>query len=277
VTDDAQGARSSAEEAILQAALAEARARWPGVRLTDADFRAHLARLGGEPSALDLEDLFLACACAAGDRAGLQVLEQTVLSQVPRWVARFDGLDADEIKQDLRQKLLLGEGAHLRLYAGRGALDRWVRVAALRLAIDRRRAEKPADPDALDDLLAGPDPELDFVKLRDREALRHILQDALRALPARDVNLLRLHYAESVSLDRLAGLEHVSRSTVARRLVAARAAALDGVRALLRERLRLTAHEGESLMRLVRSRLELSLRRALASTDPPISPVKPAT
>jgi RNA polymerase sigma-70 factor (ECF subfamily) len=249
---------------ILGAALAKARARWPKVALSDARFTERIESIE-ELDRVCLEDLFLACACADGDRAALAVLEEAVLSQVPRWIARFDALDADEVKQDLRQRLLLGPNAHLRAYAGKGALDRWVRVAAVRCAIDRQRQEKPSDPGALDKLLDNPDPELDFVKVRDREALRGILRDALHSLPAEAVTLLRLHYLESVSLDQLAVLEHTSRSTIARRLAQARADALDRVRALLRERLKLSAKEGESLFRLVRSRLELSLRTALAS------------
>jgi RNA polymerase sigma-70 factor (ECF subfamily) len=248
---------------ILRAALEKARTRWPKVSLSDARFTEHVESIG-EIGKLCLEDLFLACACSDGDRAALAVLEETVLSRVPRWIARFETLDADEVKQDLRQRLLLGPNAHLRAYAGKGALDRWVRVAAVRCAIDRQRLEKPADPGALDKLLDNPDPELDFVKVRDREALRGILRDALQSLPAEMVTLLRLHYLESVSLDQLAALEHTSRSTIARRMAQARSDALDRVRALLRERLKLSEQEGESLFRLVRSRLELSLRTALS-------------
>lgn len=262
-----------AAAARLQQALDGARARWPGVRLDDAVFLAHLARhapAGLESLlAMHLEDVFLSAACVAGDRAALAVLEEALLAQVPRWIARFDGIDPEDVKQDLRNKLLLGEAAHLRSYAGRGALQGWVRIVALRCAVDRQRLRKPGDGERLDQLLSEPDPELDFVKLHDREALQGLLHEAFRQLPARDKNLLRLHYLEGVSLPGLAALEGVSRATVARSLRDARLTALEKVRGLLRERLKLSEQEGESLVRLLRSRLELSLRRALARTPPP--------
>ena len=57
------------------------------------------------------------------------------------------------------------------------------------------------------------------------------------------------------------------RATVVRWLAGARAAALERVYALLRERLKLSEKEGESLLRLMRSRLDLSLRGALSGSE----------
>ena len=260
-------------KACLRDRLAAARARWPRVQLDDADIHPHLAaRAPGDDAGLErlhLEDLFLACACLRGDRAALLALEAEVLSQVPRWLEGFEGVSADEVQQDLREKLLVGERPHLLDYSGRGALVRWVRVAATRAAIDRQRRNKPVDLDAVDELLAGPDPQIDFVKLHDREALREVLREAVRSLSPRDLGLLRLHYLEGLSLEKLAELERVHRATVARHLAAARAAALERVHALLRARLKLTPEEGESLLRLVRSRLDLSLRGALGDPQSP--------
>jgi len=91
--------------------------------------------------------------------------------------------------------------------------------------------------------------------------------DALAELPPHDRSLLRLHYIEGLSLDRLAVMERVHRATVARWLSDARSTVLSRVRTLLAERLKLSGHEGESLLRFVRSRLDLSLRRALDSAQ----------
>jgi RNA polymerase sigma-70 factor (ECF subfamily) len=257
----------------IEKALARARERWPGTQLDDAAFLRHLARHAPSGleglAALHLEDLFLACGCLAGDRAALAGLESGLLAQVPQWVATFDGVDAEEVKQEVRQKLLLGDPAHLAGFAGRGALQGWVRIVALRCAIGRQRQRKPGDGERLEELLSEPDPELDFIKLHDRKALQALLHDAFRELPVREKNLLKLHYVEGVSLPKLAALEGVSRATVVRSLRDARQAALERVRSLLRDRLRLSQKEGESLLRFLRSRLDLSLRRALSRTPPP--------
>jgi RNA polymerase sigma-70 factor (ECF subfamily) len=261
-------------EKILAGSLARARTLWPDIRLDDDAFLAHLATLpsGGDLGNLELTDLFLACACLAQDRAALAVLEREVLSQVPRWIRRLAGATTDDIQQDLRQKLLVGPDPLLRRFDGRSPLTAWLRVIASRRAIDHQRAQKPErDTGDFEDLWAGPDPELDALKVHDAQALRDLLQQALEALPPRERNLLRLHYLEGVSLERLAVLERVHRATVARWLAGSREQVLDAVRDGLTRTLRLTDSESESLVRLVRSRIELSLRRVLAK-EPPRSP-----
>jgi RNA polymerase sigma-70 factor (ECF subfamily) len=255
-----------------RARLSAARTRWPGIALDDAPFVAHLSQLAagdaGKLAGLHIDDLFLAWACSRGDRAALAELDGSVLSLVPRWVQGFEGVSADDVQQELRHKLLTGPAAHLLDYTGRGALDRWVRVAASRIAIDLQRKRKPeSSDDAVDTLLSQPDPEIDFVKVHDREVLRSVLRDAVRSLPARQLGLLRLHYLEGVSLEKLAALERVHRATVARWLADARADALKKVRELLRDRLKLSSDEGDSLVRFLGSRLDLSLRSALSPRE----------
>jgi RNA polymerase sigma-70 factor (ECF subfamily) len=263
----------AALDSLLRQRLDAARARFEKVRLDDGAFVAHLARhLPRDLAALkslDVDGLYLAAACGLGDRAALADLDSRILSKVPGWVARMAGISADDVQQELRQKLLMPP-AHILDYGGRGVLERWVRVAANRCAIDLQRMKKPEISDELDHLWDGPDPELDLAKLRDQKAVRAALHDALRGLQARERSLLRLHYVEGVSLDKLATLERVHRATVARWLSSARETVVERVRALINERLRLTDLEGESLLRFVRSRLDLSLRRVLdAPTTPP--------
>jgi RNA polymerase sigma-70 factor (ECF subfamily) len=261
--------------AHLEERLAAARAKWPAIELDDAVLlrrlwpeRAQSPRTVAALVELHLEDLFLACACAEGDREAISVLESTVLARIPAWVASFAGVSAADVQQEMRQKLLLGPSAHLRDYAGRGALARWVRIGAHRCAIDMQRAVKPSgEGDEVEQLLASPDPEIDFVKLHDRETLRQVLRDAVRTLPAPARVLLRLHYLEGLSLERLAALERVHRATVARHLADARAEAMEAVRKLLRERLKLTDAEGMSFLRLLESRLDLSLRSAFSASQ----------
>jgi len=263
---------------LVSTRLAAARASWPAIKLDDATFFDHLWPAAPAPprapsdlaalAALHLEDLFLACACIQGDRAALSALELSVLARVPGWAARFQGVHPEDVQQELRQKLLLPPTPRLLEYSGRGSLVRWVRVAASRCAIDLQRKTPVRETDPIDQLLAGPDPEIDFVKLHDREALREVLREALRALPSEARLLLRLHYLESLSLERMATLKRVHAATIKRHLAEARDDALQLVRKLLRERMRLTDAEGSSLLRLLESRLDLSLRSAFSISGP---------
>jgi len=243
------GANAGKIEALLLERLAAARARWPAIVLDDAAFLEHLWPLDGarpraplDPdalSALHLDELFLSCACLRDDRGALAALEREVLSQVPRWVARFQGVHSADVQQEMRQKLLAPPTPQLLTYNGSRPLSRWVCVAASRCAIDFQRRLKPAgEGDPLEELLAGPDPELDFMKLRDRESLRNILRDAFAALPEESRALLRLHYLEAVSLEKLAGLERIHKATIKRHLAEARTRAQAPARAAQALRLR---------------------------------------
>src|SRR5258708_5741051 len=132
--------------------VARARTRWPDIALEPEILGAELAtRVGSEAdpaaalAALHGEDLYLACACARGVPAALAVFERQLMVLVPDFVARIDGVRpfVDEIQQQLRERLLVGaptQSARIARYTGRGALGGWLRVAAVRTAIDMLRA-----------------------------------------------------------------------------------------------------------------------------------------
>jgi RNA polymerase sigma-70 factor (ECF subfamily) len=176
---------------------------------------------------------------------------------------------ADEALQRLREKLLLPrDGAPPRIadYSGRGPLGSFLRVSAVRVALSRKRLEgkRPASDEALAQVIPpSADVELDYIKLRSREVFAEAFAHALSSLAPKERNLLRLHYVEGLNIERIGALEGVHRATVARRLHACREAMLAATRERLRRKLRLQSHEVDSLFRLVASRFELSLRRAL--------------
>jgi RNA polymerase sigma-70 factor (ECF subfamily) len=267
--DAFSGADERAAEELLVAALRASEERWPQIRgAADAlldQLARHLPARLEELRSLSLGDLLLAGACKAGDRAALAEFDRRLSVLVPRCVAGFALASADEVQQQLRQKLFTGDEPRIAGYSGRRPLEAWLRVAALRCAIDQQEAHKPGDDHELEDLCAGPDPELDAMKLLDGEALRAILREVLQGLPSAQRALLKLHYLEGISLEKLAMMDGVHRTTVARRLAETRSEALERLRAILAERLRLSPGDGESLIRFVRSRLDLSLHRALES------------
>ncbi|MCP3102523.1 sigma-70 family RNA polymerase sigma factor [Myxococcus sp. K15C18031901] len=261
-------------ESLLDSWLAAGRAAWPEVALSDEDFLRHVAeRLasGVDLATLPAADLYLACACARGLASAHAALERDVLPRVAPAVARIrgGGVDTAEVLQHLRQRLLVPdaeEGALPRIaeYQGAGTLVAWLRAAAVRTALNLQRSEgrrARVEEDAEVGVLTGGglDVELDYLRRRHREDFRAVLADALAALSSRERTVLRLHVVEGLSLERIGAMYQTHKSTVSRWVAHAREALLTGARERLAERLQLSSEELYSLMRAVRSQLDLSL------------------
>lgn len=75
--------------------------------------------------------------------------------------------------------------------------------------------------------------------------------------------MLRLHHIHGLTMDRLATMYGEPRSSIARRVMQARERLLKLTRGELAARWQLEGSELESLLGLVRSRLELSLHRLM--------------
>src|SRR5688500_14031830 len=150
--------------------LEAARARWPEVTVDVADLARHLAALAIDtlPVPPHAADLVLACACARGDRAAVAVFARE-MAPVMRSAARRidDSADfADEVAQAAGERLLVARDQlppRIAEYAGQGALAAWVRVAAMRIAMnllrERRRNVLVDDEAFFDAATAGGDPE----------------------------------------------------------------------------------------------------------------------
>jgi RNA polymerase sigma-70 factor (ECF subfamily) len=262
----------------LERCIAEAEATWPGVRVDRERFAAYLgARSQGlDPlAALCVDDLYIACACAAGSAEALRAFDRCYLDRIDGFVRRFDAAPAfvDEVRQTLRRKLFVADPpapAKIADYSGRGALASWVGVAAQRVAVSllrgRRTGEVAVEDEVAGELAADADPELEYARARYRADFRDALGQALTALPSDERALLRLYYVGGLSLHKLAQLKQVSFATVSRRLERSRRAIARHMKATLEVRLRLSAAEFTSLARLVRSSLEVSLYRMLHET-----------
>ncbi|MCS6914241.1 MAG: sigma-70 family RNA polymerase sigma factor [Myxococcales bacterium] len=269
-------------EAQLGAVLERCEQAWPDLAVPRERFLRHLAErlpeevpLGAALAAVHAEDLYLACACALGLPGALSAFERQHLAAVPTAIGHLDSSAGfvDEVLQMLREKLFVapaGSTPKIADYAGTGALQSWVRIAALRIALDlvrstaAHRTEDQTDADAAQRALPMlPDPEIDYIKDHYRDEFRRAVRDAFASLRPDQRNLLRLHYIDGLNIDRLGALFRVHRSTAARWLAAAAAQILDETRRLLRERLHLSAAEFDSLAEMVRSQLELNIASCL--------------
>jgi len=223
------------------------------------------ANPAASPHAADVE---LARAAGTGDPAALRRLEALIAEEAGAAARRIDPARAfvDEVRQAVRIRLLVADGGRARIddYAGRGPLRGWIRVAALRVALNLKRATGPASPDVLAELVSTEtDPELRHFKQLYRAEFRAALEAALGALPERSRAVLRLAYVDGLKLVQLARLYDVHETTVARWVAKAAADVADGTRERLVAKLALSPSSLESVARMVLSNLDFSIARVL--------------
>ena len=245
----------------------EGQAAHPGVTVARAEFDAAWAQETDEPRTSPAE-LYLALACAKGDAKAIATFERDYLSVVPIALAstKLPAATVEDIRAAVRDRLLLD--GRIVEYAGRGRLRGLVQVTASRMAIDRIRHDEREQPLPEGDRLAGVgDVELSLIKAQFRDAFAAGFAAAVGKLPRRDRNLLRLHLLGGVTLESLAQMYGVHRATVVRWLGAAREAVLTATRDHVASELRAPADELDEMFELVRSRVELSVERLLASVE----------
>jgi RNA polymerase sigma-70 factor len=137
----------------LRTIAAAGRSAWPGVSLEGTFFAGDLAhRTRGDETALRsirAGDVYLACACMHGDRAALRAFDREYLSRIPDYLRTMRSPPdfVDDVRQVLSERLLVGSAetsAKLGEYSGRGPLGAWIRVAALRTALNLLHERKEA-------------------------------------------------------------------------------------------------------------------------------------
>lgn len=283
--DDAGGGDVSSRERLgelLEQALDRARQDWPDIELVDVRIVAALVEATADRDALEalpelrVGDLLLARACVAGDAKAIAAFERLCRPEIDGALARLSGSRElrEDIEQTLRERLLVGTAdrpPRLVEFGGHSKLTRWVRVVVSRLAIDlargRGRLEDPTSDAALLDRLDAPEaPEVGLLRSRYGADFKAALEAAVGTLSPRDSRLLRDHLVFDLSTARLAKLHGASKSSVARWIASAREHVATEVRAALRERYGDT-EELHSVLRLVRSDLQLSLARILGRDD----------
>jgi RNA polymerase sigma-70 factor (ECF subfamily) len=182
----------------------------------------------------------------------------------------LDDAPAADLEQSLLERLLVGDGEgepKLAGYAGRGDLQGWLCIAAVREA--RYQLRRGGRVDALDDdrlsERAAPleDQELHHLKQAYQAEFRAAFCEALAASGERERNLLRYQLLEGLTIDQIGAIYRVHRATAARWLAQARAQVFEQTRAGLMARLRISGPESESIIRLVRSQLDVSVHALL--------------
>jgi RNA polymerase sigma-70 factor, ECF subfamily len=263
-------------EKLVDEHHAQAAAAWPTFSVSLERFRAHVERRvierASEPAeqvikTLPAADLYLAAACMDGDPAALTAFRNSVVPALSPALGKL-GMSSPQIDETIQRVLVMvfvGDGARpqIETYAGRGTLRSWLRTIAVRTGRRLLGIEGSAVA-AEDEIAALPavvgDPEMELLRGRHRDQVKAAFAAAFAQLGERERNVLRQYHIDGLTIDQLATLYKVNRATTARWVAGARLAVITRTRQQLVEHHGVDASEVDSIIRLVRSQLEVSVR-----------------
>ena len=268
----------------LWSLVAEGRAAWPDLPL-DAkvlvEFTARHLTTDLADAALDglrPADLYLACACAQGSTAAINAFDRDYMREVEIALARMRiaAPRVADVKQLVRQRLFVGGGTagaptsagKISEYGGRGDLRRWVRSVAVRTCLnDLRKGKREVlvDDDHLiaQHAISQDDPEVEYMKRTYSNEFKAAFSEALTQLGPREQTLLRYHHVDGLNIDEIGAIYRVHRVTAFRWIEKAKEQLVKVTLDTLRTRLKLPADELDSVLRLIRSQIHLSIVRHL--------------
>jgi RNA polymerase sigma-70 factor (ECF subfamily) len=264
--------------------VAEGRAAWPALNIDAVwvvEFIARQVTPDLAEAALDglrPADLYLAAGCARQITQAIAAFDRDYMREVDIALARMRIAPARvlDIKQLVRQRLFVGGGTagaptspgKISEYGGRGDLRRWVRSVAVRTCLnDLRKGKREilVDDDQLiaQHAIAADDPEVEYMKRTYASEFKAAFSEALRNLGPREQTLLRYHHVDGLNIDEIGAIYRVHRVTAFRWLEKAKEILVRGTLETLRGRLKLPPDELDSVLRMIRSQIHLSLVRHL--------------
>jgi RNA polymerase sigma-70 factor, ECF subfamily len=215
---------------LRRRAFEAARQVWPGLTLAFQRFCDHLDGLGHtQDLPVETSALYLCAACADRQPAAWKALEEAYFPALAHSVRRFvsDADLVDDVLQDVRRRLIVDSPPKIASYRGHGALAGWLRIVAVHVALDQRRARGAIQRRKLEleawsaivrdqrqDALLEPE----LFEQRCVQILERGLSGAVLKLAAAERNLLHLYLVHGLSIDVLGRMYDVHRATVARRI-----------------------------------------------------------
>lgn len=224
----------------------------------------------------DVEGVYLAAACAAGQAAAITRFETLYFTKLPATLRSMGAqpADIDDVISAVRERLFVSKDAKppkVLSVSGRGSLEKLCRVIAARTLLNRQRSsrrERVSGDEELADLIAPQgDPELAAMKQHHRDAFRAAFAEAIAKLSSEDRNVMRLSLIHGLSIDEVGRIYQTHRSTAARRLARLRDAIAQDTRMSLRLKLGVDRKQLQSLFRLVQTGLDRSFVRLLGNTQ----------
>jgi RNA polymerase sigma-70 factor (ECF subfamily) len=272
----------------LWAIVAQGRAAWPDLSVDAAAVVAFIARQATPDLAetsldgLRPADLYLACACAHLQPGAIAAFDRDYMREVDVALQRMrvGPPRLQDVKQLVRQRLFVGGGnaghptgpGKIVEYGGRGDLRRWVRSVAVRTCLNELRKGKREvliDDDQLiaQHAIASDDPEVEYMKRTYAHEFRAAFGEALGQLGAREQTLLRYHHVDGLNIDEIGAIYRIHRVTAFRWLEKAKEQLVRATLSALRGRLKLPTDELDSVLRMIRSQIHLSLVRHLGGPN----------
>ncbi len=262
----------------LRAEYEKCRKRYPTIDLSFEDFLARAEGSGPESAHLCCEDLFLATACARGDRIAWEYFADEYLPLVRGMAARAcrQLMESEDLAQELVAGLI-SDRTRLGGYSGRGSLAGWLRVAISHAAIDRFRRRKREVP--LDES-GGEVPKTELANRASETqetspdaswgpVLAEVLQEQIRSLAPRERIILGLYYADNVPLKLIGRQFGVHEATVSRWLDTLRQTIRKRVERELRARYGLKAGEVQGIWQWAAGHELFKLAEVVASGRDP--------
>lgn len=230
---------------------------------------------GADVRALHLEDLALACGCAASDDAAW---EHFIREHRPTLYRAADALDPSGSARDLADGIYgdLFERSLFRYFHGRSSLSTWLRAVLAQRHVDRLRAGRRLEPLPEDDstaaaVLAGrtePRPH-DSERPRYFSLMRKAVQRAVEGLPPRDRLRLACYYAQELTLAETGKLLGEHEATCSRHLARTRKTLRAEIERVLRAEHRLSEAEiAACVASLSEDAGPLDLRQLLNTAEP---------
>jgi RNA polymerase sigma-70 factor (ECF subfamily) len=282
------GAAIEADEALetaLHGFWERGSAAWPDVRQDPVSLAAYLGERAPEDTApaawlaeRDAGDLFIACACAEGVPRAVRAFDAAFVSKLGAYLRNLSPTPelVAETKQVLLEKLFVGSPGKLpriTQYRGQGALEGWVRVAAVRTALNLLAAERAAHPppDEAEEIaraiVPARDPELELLRATYQDDFRAAFRASIAGLSRRDRALLRFTFIEHLTPAHIGAIYGCHRTTAMRWIDAARDEILARTRDRLMERLHVSPSELDRIFVLVRSRIDITINALLATAS----------
>lgn len=245
---------------------------WPGISVSHERFAQMLtlAEVASDSLRQWGADLYLAYAAGAGDHGAVRLIDERFISRLPARIRRLGSAkdNVNDVLQTVRERLFSGDVPRIRAYNGTGPLEQWIKVVAIRTAIDLHRTDRsiPRVEGAWLETVAPSDADLSTLAMKHeyKRELEAAIRELVAQLSPRDRAVLRLHVVQGVSIEKIAASYGVHRVTVARWVWTAGETVLDGLRARFRAKFGIVPHEFDSMVRLARSQLSIDLAGLLA-------------